>query len=115
MSFPLCPGKGLCPSASLAFDTSCARTRYPELEQFHAGLDLYFNQGIRPGRFLTAVLSNNLVEAFGRADPRSVDLLPRLVELVFHYAPAMAWGSPQAFDAWRDRNRRAPAPEEPAP
>lgn len=114
--FPLCPGKGLCPTAAAPFDTSCARVRYPALEQFHSGLNLYFNQGIRPGAFLTAVLANDLQGAVARADPGARELLPQLVELIYNHAPSIAWGSAQAFDAWRERCRAAhPAADEATP
>lgn len=87
----------------LAFDSDRALCMYPELAPLIDGLALYFNHGIRPGHFLTAVLCNDLQEAFARASPQSVSTLPSLMRLLYNHAPAGAFGSKDRFDAWRSR------------
>ena len=62
------------------------------------GLRLYFENGIEPGSFLSAVLCNDLKEACGRADRFNRHLLFEIVYWLHNDAPAGTWGSPQAFE-----------------
>jgi hypothetical protein len=101
--FVNCPGKGVCPGAGLYFDADCALREYPALEPLLKGLALYFNHGYRPGHFLTAVLTNDLQEAFARADDRSLATMPQLAKLLYNHAPSVAYGSQQHFDEWQQR------------
>jgi hypothetical protein len=52
------------------------------------------------GGFLTAVLENNLTQAFGRADPENLATLYEIVQWVYMEAPAPCWGSPEKVKAW---------------
>jgi hypothetical protein len=60
----------------------------------------YLIHGIRPGQFLQAVLSNNLIGAIARGDVKNLEGLVVLVRYLVHHAPAQAWGSPEAVAAW---------------
>jgi hypothetical protein len=60
----------------------------------------YFLKGIPPGSFLTAVLSNDLMEALGRADDDNRDALPRYGQFLYNYVPCGSYGSPDAVKAW---------------
>jgi hypothetical protein len=51
------------------------------------------NDGIMPGGFLTAVLENNLSEAFGRADMHNSRILKEIVGYVYNRLPSKSWGS----------------------
>ena len=64
------------------------------------GLVRYFSDGILPGSFLQAVLSNDLASAVGRADPIALRGLGHLVEFLNAHAPAGSWGSRDAVLAW---------------
>jgi hypothetical protein len=64
------------------------------------GLSRYFNQRIRTGDFLYAVLTNDLTGAMGRASHLSAMALPQLVKVLVNYAPSYAWGSPAKVEAW---------------
>lgn len=64
------------------------------------GLQGWFEQGIPVGDFLTAVLSNNLRESFGRADHINVRCLHQLVQWLYWEAPATSWGSAENVEAW---------------
>jgi len=64
------------------------------------GLKLYFDRGIPPGSFMTAVLNNDLKESFGRADEVNRDNLFEIVSFLFCDAPIICWGSPEAVRAW---------------
>lgn len=53
-----------------------------------------------PGDFLTAVLSNDLFEAFGRADEKNTRAMLRIVIYVWNTLPRQSWGSPEKVKAW---------------
>lgn len=60
----------------------------------------YVDQGIPPGYFLTAVLENNLVEAYHRADDTNIDYMHNWVRFVYNNLPAGCWGSPEKVQNW---------------
>ena len=63
----------------------------------------YFEEHIQPGHFLTAVLSNDLFEAFGRADDVNARYMKAYVQWLYNYAPGRhsgCWGTPDAVDNW---------------
>lgn len=66
------------------------------------GLRRYFENGIRPGEFLTAVLSNDLRGAFERADHINERRVRDYMVFLYNYAPYGSWGSPEQFKAWID-------------
>lgn len=68
--------------------------------RFEEAIGDYIDKGVPVGGFLTAVLENNLKEAFGRADENSVLELPGIVSWLYNHAPAACWGSPERVDAW---------------
>lgn len=53
------------------------------------------------GHFLTAVLSNNLYEAAGRADPLNAVALADYAKVLYNDAPPDSFGSPEKVTAWR--------------
>jgi hypothetical protein len=74
-------------------------------EHCRDGLRNYFEVGRSVGDFLTAVLENNLVEAFGRADHINEHCLKDYANFLYNYAPSYpvrSWGSPEAVQAWRE-------------
>lgn len=98
-SFTDCPGTS-CPTAAAHFDATCARRLYPSCDHLIDGLARFFNDGIRPGHFLTAVLTNDLHETFARADDITRAAIPKLMELLYNHAPAAAWGSHGHYVSW---------------
>lgn len=61
---------------------------------------LYIENGIPPGSFTTAVLSNNLMEAMGRADiVNRMNIFETCVFLKSH-APIGCFGSPEHVQDW---------------
>lgn len=56
-------------------------------------LDRYARYGIPTGDFLKAVLSNDLMEACGRADVDNAELLPVIVSYIYNALPGTCWGS----------------------
>lgn len=74
-------------------------------ERMVGALIRYFDHHLEPGHFLTAVLSNDLVEAVGRADDENKYLLPHYVIWLYNYIPGRpnGWGSPEAVKEWLRR------------
>lgn len=68
---------------------------YPIREDWFGALERYLNMGIMPGSFMTAVLENNLVEAFSRADIMNSANLKNIIGYVYNHLPSNSWGSPQ--------------------
>ena len=66
------------------------------------GLVRYFNNRIPPGSFLTAVLSNDLMEAASCADDNNRQYLFQYCMLLYNNAPGRpnGWGSPEAVATW---------------
>lgn len=64
------------------------------------GVKRYFEQRIRPGHFLTAVLANDLYAALGRADDQALKDLPDLVKWLYWEAPSEAYGSKEKLAKW---------------
>lgn len=66
---------------------------YPIRDDLYGALERYLNHGIMPGSFLTAVLENNLMESFGRADMSNSANLKNIVGYIYHHLPSNSWGS----------------------
>lgn len=67
----------------------------------------YVENGIPPGGFLRAVLANNLVEAFGRADDINSMHMEDWANLVHWELPSDCHGSEAIVDAWLARHFEA--------
>lgn len=63
-------------------------------------LKLYAEAGVPPGGFLEAVLSNDLKEAFGRADENNRYAMFDIVSYCWNHIPAACWGSKEAVTEW---------------
>jgi hypothetical protein len=64
------------------------------------GIERYMISRIPPGHFLTALLSNNLMEAFARADDLNQANMQRYCQFLYNYAPRGSYGSPAAVREW---------------
>jgi hypothetical protein len=53
------------------------------------------------GDFLRAVLSNNLMEAVGRADDDNIRVLPAICSYVYMELPGPCHGSPEIVFEWQ--------------
>lgn len=60
----------------------------------------YCLHGISPGSFLSAVICNDLKEAFGRADEQNAAAMHGWVRFFYNYTPSGCWGSPENFREW---------------
>lgn len=60
----------------------------------------YIINRIDPGSCLTAVLENDLMEAFGRADIKTAMGMRHICEFIYNYTPNVCHGSPERVKAW---------------
>lgn len=71
-------------------------------ERLQAGTQRYIEDGILPGSFLRAVISNNLKESFARADDDNRPVLFDIVKWFYWECPAPAVGSEEKMLAWKE-------------
>lgn len=64
------------------------------------GLQDYIEYGIPPGSFLEAVITNNLLESFARADEINAKRVGDIVKFMYQFAPLECWGSREAMEKW---------------
>jgi len=64
------------------------------------GIRNYLEHGLRPGDFLLAVLSNDLMEAFVQVDDVNRAAMHDWVRFLYNHAPRNSWGSPDLVDDW---------------
>lgn len=67
------------------------------------GMIKWIENGVRPGGFLTAVLSNDLFGAFIRADDINMTRIKDYVQFLYCYAPAACFGSLDKVELWEKR------------
>ena len=53
-----------------------------------------------PGGFLTAVLSNDLMETVLRSSLDCRHSIPQIFEYIFRHCPGNCWGNAEAVKAW---------------
>jgi len=74
---------------------------YDRISQYvKNALDEWGKTGHPVGGFLSAVLSNNLSEAVGRADLENLWAIPAIVAYLYNEVPGACWGSPAKVKAW---------------
>jgi len=69
--------------------------------RMRGGLVRWVLFGIRPGDFLCAVLSNDLMAALGRADDVNKNLLWEVGLFLHNGCPGECWGSRDLFNNWK--------------
>ena len=69
-------------------------------EHCRDGMRLYIERGVIPGKFLTPVLCNNLVDAYGQADDINTARMRDYAEFLYNDAPSECWGSKEKVIAW---------------
>ena len=80
--------------------------RYGVPEHDVDGLFLYAFHGIRPGSFLEAVLSNDLMESFGRADHINREKILEICRFIYLELPHGCHGSRDKVGEWVDAFRK---------
>lgn len=69
-------------------------------EHTRGAVERYYFNRYAPGGFLTALLSNDLMGAVGRADELNAAALYTICRFVHNRLPTVCWGSPQAVTQW---------------
>lgn len=69
-------------------------------------IDQYVEQGVPTGDFLRACINNNLCDAVGRADERSMKAIPVIVSYLYNECPGNCWGSAGAWEGWIEEKRK---------
>ena len=64
------------------------------------GLWRFINNGIKPGSFLCAVLCNDLMDTFARADSENRRAVPEIMNFIGNEIPMDCYGSPQKVEQW---------------
>jgi len=77
-------------------------------ERMMPGITRYIEQGIRPGRFLQAVICNDLHEALSQADDENFTNISAFVSYFYNEAPSGCWGSPEKMEAWIESKQKSP-------
>ena len=72
-------------------------------ERMHGGITRYVENGIPPGDFLKAILSNDLIEACNRGDDENLKLIHDYAKLLWNQCPPTCWGSPDKYRYWINR------------
>jgi len=66
----------------------------------HGGLMRYVNNRIDPGGFLTAVISNDLMRAFEKADSINKGIIEKYARLMYNEFPSASYGSYECVKNW---------------
>lgn len=88
--------------APLSFDYDCQFAgEYAQIPaHMQEAIRRYVVQGLQPGDFLTAVITNDLLNAVNRADADNLPLLKLYMRWFYNEAPAPCWGSRQNMTEW---------------
>ena len=77
---------------------SLLRHRIPH--RMHRPVVEYIMRGRPTGNFLQALFSNDLMDAFGRADDDNICVMAEYVKFLYNDAPIGCYGSPKAYAGW---------------
>ncbi len=86
-----------------ALKTNVAGCRIPPY--MVEGMVAYIVDLAPPDDFLTAIFSNDLVEAALRADSTNLLCLPAYAGFLYAKAPRKCWGSPDTMKEWINQER----------
>ena len=75
-------------------------------ERMMGSIERYVENGIIPGRFLKAIIENNLSDAVGQADIENLQNIPAYVSYFFNEVPSACWGSKKKMDKWVEDKRK---------
>lgn len=81
------------------------------MQEIIESINRYVDDGIPPGDFLSAVLTNDLIGACANADWQNRNRLFDIVSYLYNTIPNAAWGSVENYNNWiamRKKERAAP-------
>ena len=68
--------------------------------EMRGGVIRYVERGLPPGHFLSAIFSNDLMEAASRADSENGRLFMDYAKLIHNQCPGDCWGDAKQVRAW---------------
>ncbi len=71
-------------------------------EHMREGVQRYIELGVPPGRFLSAVICNDLKNSFALADDVNRTRLFDIVSFFYNQVPANCWSSIERMKAWQE-------------
>lgn len=74
----------------------------PEIRR---ALDRWAESAHPIGHFLTAVVSNDLMNAVAYADDQNLIALPAILTYLYNEFPSGCWGSPKKVEGWINDHR----------
>ncbi len=95
----------------VAVDGGSARYDRIPVDYMRGAIERYIERGIKPGGFLTALLTNDLMDAVVRADDDNSHAIRSWVIWLHNYAPRGCYGSPENVSSWVEQQHRANAGE----
>ena len=84
-------------------------TEYGIPVYMHGAIIRYYEKGIPPGDFLTAVINNDLIEAISHADNKNINCLKAYIMWFYNQAPSGSWGYQNAVKDWLKKFHEAAA------
>jgi hypothetical protein len=69
-------------------------------DRMMGSIQRYIHERIKPGRFLTAVICNDLSDAVGQADDENMANLPAYAAYFYNELPSDSWGSMSKMNEW---------------
>ena len=79
--------------------------KYEMTDLCEGALKRYFEHGLPPGSFLTAIICNDLHRAVGCADSFNLPLIPEYVKFMVNEVPGNAWGNAETMRSWMNQQR----------
>lgn len=77
-------------------------------EHIRGGMKRYIEEKVKPGKFLCAVLNNDLRESLGLADEINCLRMSDIVGFLYNEAPSGCWGSPGKVKDWLKKEGEKP-------
>ena len=74
-------------------------------ERMMEGILRYIEHGLRPGRFLSAVICNQLKESCMYADDVNLHNIPAYASYFYEHAPLSCWGSTLIMEDWIKKHK----------
>lgn len=71
-----------------------------DISHITEAIDRYVSHGIPTGSCTEAILSNDLFDAFGRADVQTRAGMFEIVQYIYTAVPQGCWGSREAYSDW---------------
>lgn len=69
-------------------------------DYMHEGILNYVENRVKPGHFLTAIITNDLRNAVFHADSTNLNLIKNYVQWFYNHPPSPCWGSVEKMEAW---------------